>query len=98
VVWQSGAYEQPAAFRNNGLPGVTQMASSGRELIYHYAVKPMNRNIAGCGHDGYRAALDLAKHGVIVMAIVDLRENPTLTDLAQATRSQGITFSRMLCV
>jgi len=37
-----GAYEQPAVFRNNDLPGI-MLASAAQRLIYRYAVKPMQR-------------------------------------------------------
>jgi len=40
---------------------------------------------------------DSAKHGVTVMAIVDLRENPTATNLTQAVRAED-SSSRLLCL
>lgn len=98
VIVASGAYEQPAVFRNNDIPGV-MLSSAAQRLIYRYAVKPMNRAVVLVANsDGYRAALDLAKHGVTVMAIVDLRENQTLTDLAQAARSLLIPIFSGHCV
>ena len=98
VIVASGAYEQPAVFRNNDLPGV-MLASAAQRLIYRYAVKPMNRAVVLVANsDGYRAALDLAKHGVTVMAIVDLRENPTSTDLAETAQTQGIPIFLGHCV
>lgn len=89
VVVASGAYEQPAVFRNNDLPGV-MLASAAQRLIYRYAVKPMQRAVVlTANSDGYRAALDLAAQGVTVVAIVDLR--PTLpVNAAELARSQGI--------
>ncbi len=42
VVVASGAFEQPAVFRNNDLPGV-MLASAAQRVIYRYAVQPMRR-------------------------------------------------------
>jgi len=86
MIVASGAYEQPAVFRNNDLPGI-MLASAAQRLIYRYAVKPMQRGVLTANSDGYRAWI--AKHGVTVMAIVDLRENPTATNLTQAVRAEG---------
>lgn len=90
VIVASGAYEQPAVFHNNDLPGV-MLASAAQRLIYRYAVKPMNRAVVlVANRDGYRAALDLATHGVSVMAVVDLRQNRVTNDLTQALQERGI--------
>ena len=98
VIVASGAYEQPAVFHNNDLPGV-MLASAAQRLIYRYAVKPMQRAVVLVANsDGYRAALDLAAHGVTVMAIVDLRPTPASTDLTQAARSQGIPIFTGHCI
>jgi sarcosine oxidase, subunit alpha len=97
VVVASGAYEQPAVFRNNDLPGV-MLASAAQRLIYRYAVKPMQRAVVFTANaDGYRAALDLAKHGVVVSAIVDLCPTPSSQDL-ERVRSQGIPVFLGHCV
>jgi sarcosine oxidase subunit alpha len=98
VIVASGAYDQPAVFHNNDLPGV-MLASAAQRLIYRYAVKPMQRAVVlAANSDGYRAALDLAAHGIVVMAIVDLRPTPTLTDLMQAARSQNIPIYTNHCI
>ncbi|HEX4598294.1 MAG TPA: 2Fe-2S iron-sulfur cluster-binding protein, partial [Burkholderiaceae bacterium] len=56
LVVASGAFEQPAVFRNNDLPGV-MLASAAQRLIYRYAVQPMRRAVVFTGNDdGYRAA------------------------------------------
>lgn len=39
VIVASGAFEQPAVFRNNDLPGV-MLASAAQRLIHRYGVKP----------------------------------------------------------
>jgi sarcosine oxidase subunit alpha len=73
VVVASGAFEQPAVFHNNDLPGV-MLASAAQRLMYRYGVKPMNKAVVLVANaDGYRAALDLLAQGVAVAAVVDLR-------------------------
>lgn len=98
VIVTSGAYEQPAVFRNNDLPGI-MLASAAQRLIYRYAVKPMERAIVlTANREGYQAALDLAKHGVIVQAIVDLRPTSDQPDLVSQVRSLGIPIYSGHCV
>ena len=59
VIAANGAYEQPAVFRNNDLPGV-MLSSAAQRLIYRYAVKPMNRAVVLVANaDGYRSVIDL---------------------------------------
>jgi len=98
VIMANGAYEQPAVFRNNDLPGV-MLASAAQRLIYRYAVKPMNRAVVlTANSDGYRAALDLAEHGVEVKAIVDLRPTYTTNPITQALQTRGIPIFTSHCV
>lgn len=74
VIFAMGAFEQPAVFRNNDLPGI-MLASAAQRLIYRYAVRPMRNAVVLCGNsDGYRAALDLLAHGIRIAAILDFRE------------------------
>ncbi|WP_239651750.1 2Fe-2S iron-sulfur cluster-binding protein [Neosynechococcus sphagnicola] len=90
VIVASGASEQPAVFRQNDLPGV-MLASAAQRLIYRYAVKPMDRAVVlVANRDGYGAALDLVHHGIKIMAIVDLREQPPQNPWIAELRSQGI--------
>lgn len=73
VVVASGAYEQPAVFRNNDLPGV-MLGSAMQRLIYRHAVRPARRTVVLAGNaDAYRVALDLLGAGTEVAAVVDLR-------------------------
>jgi sarcosine oxidase subunit alpha len=73
VVVASGVFEQPAVFRNNDVPGV-MLASAAQRLIYRYAVKPMSRAVVlTANREGYEAALDLARFGIQVAAVIDLR-------------------------
>lgn len=98
VIMANGAYEQPAVFRNNDLPGV-MLASAAQRLIYRYAVKPMQRAVVlTANSDGYQAALDLAKHGVEVKAIADLRSTYTTNSITQALQALGIPIFTSHCI
>lgn len=69
-----GAFEQPAVFRNNDLPGV-MFAAAAQRLIYRYGVRPMHTAVVlAANREGYEAAADLLRAGINVAAIVDLRE------------------------
>ncbi len=92
VVAAQGAFEQPAVFRNNDLPGV-MLASAAQRLIYRFAAKPCERAvILAANSDGYQAALDLAAHGVVVSTIVDLRPGGEPTALGERVAKQGINI------
>ena len=85
-----GAFEQPAVFRNNDLPGV-MLGSAAQRLIYRYAVRPFDRVVVlAANGDAYRAALDFAAHGIEVAAIVDLRAGGEPTPLAAAAKERKI--------
>jgi sarcosine oxidase subunit alpha len=73
VIVATGAFEQPAVFRNNDLPGV-MLGSAAQRLMYRYAVRPMRSAVVLTANaEGYAAALDLRANGVTVEAVVDLR-------------------------
>lgn len=75
VVLGTGAYEQPAVFRNNDLPGV-MLGSAAQRLIARYAVLPGERAVVLSGNDdAYRLAKDVMAAGMAVAAIVELRGN-----------------------
>jgi sarcosine oxidase subunit alpha len=98
VVVASGAYEQPAVFRHNDLPGI-MLASAAQRLIYRYAVHPMRRAVVLAANvDGYRAALDLVAHGIEVVAVVDLR--PVIGDgeMETAVIHHGIRILLNTCI
>ncbi len=98
VVVASGAYEQPAVFHNNDLPGV-MLASAAQRLIYRYAVKPMQKAVVLVANpDGYRAALDLAAHGIEVVAVVDLRPEPATGEAERAVKAKGIRVLTGHCI
>src|SRR6202023_209898 len=64
VIVAQGAYEQPAVFRGNDLPGV-MLASAAQRMLYHYAVVSAQRvAVMTSNAEGYAAALDALPHGV----------------------------------
>ena len=76
VIVAQGAYEQPAVFRGNDLPGV-MLASAAQRLLYHHAVAAARRVVVLTSNaEGYAAALDAVAHGVEVAAVLDLRQQP----------------------
>ena len=92
VVIAQGAYEQPAVFHNNDLPGV-MLASGAQRLMRRYAVAPATRvAILGGNVHAYRAALDARAAGIEIAALVDLRKQPgSHSHLMAATlRAQGV--------
>jgi sarcosine oxidase, subunit alpha len=89
VIVAQGAYEQPAVFRGNDLPGV-MLASAAQRLLYHHAVAAARRIVVLTSNsEGYAAALDGLAHGVDVAAVLDLRSEsgplsrPAADDLAR---------------
>lgn len=98
VIIASGAYEQPAVFRNNDLPGV-MLASAAQRLIYRYAVKPMRRAVVlTANQDGYRAALDLIQNQVQVQAIVDLRHVIPQSEIIDQLQHQQVAILPGWCL
>jgi sarcosine oxidase, subunit alpha len=84
VIVAGGAFEQPAVFRNNDLPGV-MMGSAAQRLIHRYAVKPFRRAVLLAGNDqAYRVAMDLLAAGVELAAVVDLRADAAPAGMALA--------------
>jgi sarcosine oxidase subunit alpha len=97
VVVASGAYEQPAVFRNNDLPGI-MLASAAQRLIYRYAVRPARQVVMlAANADAYRAVADALAAGITVAAVVDLRRDvpPTQRDFLS---ERGIPLHAGHCV
>ena len=91
VVVASGAYEQPAVFRNNDLPGV-MLGSAMQRLIYRHAVCPARRAVVlAANADAYRVALDLLAVGTEVAAVIDLRPVVPPSDEQHALRKKGVS-------
>ena len=73
VVLAQGAIEKPLVFAGNDRPGV-MLAGAARTYLNRYGVKVGNRVVVVTSHDSaWHAAFDLAKAGVEVAAIVDVR-------------------------
>jgi sarcosine oxidase subunit alpha len=90
VIVASGAFEQPAVFRNNDLPGVMN-GSAMQRLIYRYAVKPAGiAAVLTANADGYRVALDLIAAGVSIAAVLDMRASVPPSAPADALRAKGV--------
>ena len=94
VIVATGAYEQPAVFRNNDLPKV-MLSSAAQRLIYRYAVSPAQQAVVLAGNQfAYRSALDLHHNGTVVEAIVDLRPTVPEDEATNRVRSLGIPIFR----
>ena len=82
VVLAQGAIERPLVFDGNDRPGV-MLAGAARAFLNRYGVKVGNRAVVVTAHDSaWLAAFDLAREGVEVAAIVDLR-----TDVSPSLRA-----------
>jgi len=76
VVLATGAHEQPLLFAHNDRPGI-MLSGAVRRYLHGHAVVPGRRVVvATATDDGYVTALDLARAGVDVPAIVDARTQP----------------------
>jgi sarcosine oxidase subunit alpha len=90
VVVAAGAFEQPAVFRNNDLPGV-MLASGALRLLHRHAVVPCRRAVVfAANSDAYQAALDLHAHGVHIEAIIDLRAHGEASHFSNEVAKVGI--------
>jgi sarcosine oxidase, subunit alpha len=89
VIIAQGAWEQPAVFRGNDLPGV-MLASAAQRLLYRYAVMPARRvAVITANAEGYDAALDGLAHGVEVAAVLDLRSQASAASSTAAGQLAG---------
>ena len=84
VVLAQGAIERPLVFDGNDRPGV-MLAGAARTYLNRYGVKVGTRAAVVTAHDSaWLAAFDLAREGVAVAAIADLRPDvsPALCAIA----------------
>ena len=73
VVLAQGSIEKPLVFDGNDRPGV-MLAGAARSYLNRYGVKVGDRPVVVTSHDSaWLSAFDLAKAGVTVAAIVDVR-------------------------
>jgi sarcosine oxidase subunit alpha len=74
VVLATGAIERPLIFADNDRPGI-MLASAARTYVNRFAVRPGRRAVVFTNNDSaYATALDLARAGVDVAAVIDARE------------------------
>ena len=86
VVLATGALERPLVLANNDRPGVMG-AGAVQTYINRYGVRPGRRAVLFTNNDSaYPAALDLARAGVAVAAVVDLRARAPLAWRADLDR------------
>ncbi|MEU4878339.1 sarcosine oxidase subunit delta family protein [Streptomyces sp. NPDC021608] len=88
VVLATGAHERSLAFADNDRPGV-MLAASARAYVHRYGVLPGRRAVVFTTNDSaYAAALDLARAGTDVVAVVDTRPEPG--EWADRVRQAGV--------
>ncbi|TNC73694.1 sarcosine oxidase subunit alpha [Rubellimicrobium roseum] len=89
VVLAQGAIEKPLVFDGNDRPGV-MLAGAAQTFLHRFGVKVGDRAVVVTSHDSaWHTAFDLARAGVRVPAIVDVRAQVP-PDLAARARSLGI--------
>ncbi|MFW3170927.1 2Fe-2S iron-sulfur cluster-binding protein [Geodermatophilus sp. CPCC 206100] len=73
IVVATGAHERPVVFADNDRPGI-MLAGAARTFLHRYGVLPGREAVVFTTNDSaYDAALDLARAGVRVQAVVDAR-------------------------
>lgn len=89
VVIAAGAVEQPLVFGDNDRPNV-MLAGAVRAYVNEFGVLPGERAVIFANNDdGYRTALDLARVGAAVKAVVDPRADGA-GEIAGKVRDLGI--------
>lgn len=74
VVLAQGAIERPLVFEDNDTPGV-MLASAARTWLFRYGVSVGREVALMASHDsGWRDAIAMAKAGVSIVAIIDVRD------------------------
>lgn len=89
IVLATGAIERPLVFPGNDRPGV-MLAGAGQTYLNRYGVKVGNQALVITSHDSaYASAFDMAKAGIKVSAIIDLRQQVPI-NLIREANSLGI--------
>lgn len=84
VVLAQGAIEKPLVFDGNDRPGV-MLSGAVRTFLNRYGVRTGNQAVVITSHDSaWHAAFDLARAGVTIAAIVDVRAEPPKMLVRQA--------------
>jgi sarcosine oxidase subunit alpha len=90
VVVASGAFELPAVFRHNDIPGI-MTGGAAQRLINRYAVRPMQTAVALVANsEGFTAVLDALHAGVKVAAVADMRIQAPTCAARDAVRAAGV--------
>ncbi|MEC8148029.1 MAG: 2Fe-2S iron-sulfur cluster-binding protein [Pseudomonadota bacterium] len=90
IILASGAYEQPAVFRNNDLPCVV-LGSSVARLAHRYSIDPFEKSIALVGNNiGFRRLLKLKSIGINIGCILQLSGFETKESTRKQAESMGI--------
>ena len=90
VVVASGAFELPAVFHQNDIPGI-MTGGAAQRLINRYAVRPMHTAVALVANsEGFTAVLDALRAGVGVAAVADMRSQPPDCAARAAVRAAGV--------
>ena len=85
----AGATERPIAFGNNDRPGV-MLAGSVRAYLNRWSVTPGKRvAIFTNNDDGWRTAHDLAAKNINIPAIIDVRDQPALSQFSETKIFMG---------
>ena len=91
VVLAAGSIERPLVFHQNDRPGI-MLAGSVRTYMHRFGVLPGKRMVVATNNNsGWDAALDMARAGGEVAAVVDLRSEMAQEHLAEAAR-RGIAI------
>jgi sarcosine oxidase subunit alpha len=93
VVLAQGAIEKPLVFDGNDRPGV-MLSGAAQTFLHRFGVKVGERPVIVTVHDSaWYTALDLARAGMKVAAIVDLRNDvaPALVQQAHALGIEALT-------
>ncbi len=88
VVLATGSIERPLVFHENDRPGI-MLAGAVRTYMHRYGVLPGKRIVVATNNDsGWDAALDIARAGGEVAAVVDLRTEMAPVHLAEAAQAR----------
>jgi sarcosine oxidase, subunit alpha len=90
TVVAAGAFEYPALFGGNDLPGV-MLGAGALRLLHCYGVKPGNNAVVvTANEEGLALALDLQQAGMRVAAVVDQRPESPESDAALKLQRLGV--------
>ena len=90
IIICSGAYEQPAVFRNNDLPGIV-LGSAVARLAHRYSIDPFEKSIALVANVlGFKRLLKLKATGVNINYILQLSPFEANAVLKKHAESVGI--------